>query len=70
MATQKDTSSHDLSALVKYKPSKWYTKLLNKSSSKSLYNTRLIAQEYEPNPNWHMPQIEPSEIYDLPMFKF
>ena len=33
-------------------------------------NTRLIAQEYEPDVNWRMPEIEPSKIYDLPMFKF
>lgn len=42
----------------------------NSSSSTSLYNTRLITQEYESDVNWRMPKIKPSKIYDLPMFKF
>lgn len=72
MDSQKGLStSYDLSYDVKYKPIKWYTHFLsNSSASKSLYNTRLITQEYEPDVNWRMPEIEPSKIYDLPMFKF
>lgn len=72
MDSQKGLStSYDLSYDVKYKPSKWYTHFLsNSSASKSLYNNRLITQEYEPDVNWRMLEIEPSKIYDLPMFKF
>lgn len=71
MDSQKNNSSYDLSVDVKYKPSKWYTKLLSQSASrKDIYNTRLITQEYEPDVNWRMPEIEPSKIYDLPIFKF
>ena len=71
MASQNNKSSYDFSADVKYKPSKWYKHFLSQSSSsKSIYNTRLVAQEYEPDVNWRMLEIEPSKIYDLPMFKF
>ena len=71
MASQNNTSSYDLSADVKCKPYKWYKNLLSQySPSNSLYNTILVAQEYEPDVNWRMPEIEPSKIYDLPMFKF
>lgn len=72
MDSQKRLStSYDLSSDVKYKPSKWYKNFLsNSSSSTSLYNTRFITQEYESDVNWRMPKIEPSKIYDLPMFKF
>jgi len=71
MASKNNKSSFDLSTDVKYNPSKWYKHFLSRYSlSKSLYNTRLVAQEYEPDINWRIPEIEPSKIYDLPMFKF
>jgi len=70
MASQKNTSSHDLSALAKYKPSKWYKRLLSQSSHKPLYNTGLFVQEYEPDPNWQMPTIPASDIYDISIFQF
>ena len=70
MAAPTDSSSHDLSTLATYKPTKWYKKLLSQSSNKPLYNVRLLAQEYEPNPNWKMPQVPASDIYDIPLFQF
>jgi hypothetical protein len=63
-------SSYDLSSDAKFKKSTWLKRILSSSSSNPLYNTRLLAQEYEPDVNWSMPEIEPSKIYDLPMFKF
>ena len=72
MDSQKGLStSYDLSSIVSYKPSKWYKHFLsNSSESKSLYNSRLVVQGYESDVNWRMPEIEPSKVYDLPMFKF
>lgn len=63
-------SSYDLSSEAKFKKSSWFKRLLSSSSSDPLYNTRLLAQEYEPDVNWSMPEIEPSKIYDMPMLKF
>jgi hypothetical protein len=70
MDSHRPNSHYDLSSDAKFKKSSWFKRILGSSSSDPLYNTRLIAQEYEPNANWTMPEIEPSKIYDLPMFKF
>jgi hypothetical protein len=70
MASQKNPASHDLSALAKYRPSKWYTKFLIQSGNKPLYNVRLLAQEYEPDPNWRMPEFPASDIDDISIFRF
>lgn len=70
MASQNDSTSHDLSDMTTYKPSALFRKLLSRSSNKPLYNSRLLCQEYEPDPNWRMPEIPASEIYDLPLFQF
>jgi len=40
MASSKDSSSHDLSKVAKYKPSTFLSKLLSTSSNKPLYNSR------------------------------
>jgi hypothetical protein len=39
-------------------------------SNKPLYNVRLLAQEYEPDPNWKMPEVPASDIYDISIFQF
>jgi hypothetical protein len=70
MDSRKPNSHYDLSSDAKFKKSSLFKRILGSSSFDPLYNTRLIAQEYEPNANWTMPEIEPSKIYDLPMFKF
>jgi hypothetical protein len=70
MASQKDSSSHDLTSLAKYRPSKWYTKFLSQYANKPLYNVRLLAQEYEPDLNWRMPEVPASDIYDISIFQF
>lgn len=45
----------------------WLAKIMNKNDKDSIYNTRVISQEYDPQPNWTLPEIK---IYNLPMFKF
>lgn len=63
-------SKEDMKRLTTYKPSKWYKNLLSRSSHSTLYNDKLIQQDYEPDPNWEMPKVPASEIYLLPVFQF
>jgi hypothetical protein len=78
MASQKGSPSHSLSGysaneldkLRTYKPTKWYKNLLSQSQHKALYNEKLLTQEYEPDPNWKMPKVPASEIYNLSVFQF
>lgn len=60
----------DMKRLTNTKPSKWYKNILSQSSHKPLYNDKLIHQDYEPDPNWEMPKVPASEIYQLPVFQF
>lgn len=48
----------------------WLTKYINKENKDVLYNTRVIAQEFEPQPNWTLPNIDIEKIYKMPMFHF
>lgn len=70
MASSKNSLSKELSAHTQYKPSKWYKNLLSQSTHKPLYNEKLFAQEYEPDPNWQMSKIPANEIYSLSVFQF
>ena len=65
------SNSFDFSADMKApKKTNWIGRTLNKSQSEPLYDTSVVVQEFTPNPNWKLPQISPSKIYDLPMFNF
>lgn len=44
--------------------------MLSQSAKKPLYNVRLLAQEYEPDPNWKMPEVPAFDIYDISIFQF
>jgi hypothetical protein len=48
----------------------WLNKLVNKTKNEPLYNSRIISQEFDPQPNWFLPEIDVEKIYDLPMFRF
>jgi len=63
------SSSFDFSVDMKAsKKTNWIGRILKKS--KPLYDTRVVVQEFTPNPNWQLPCISLNKIYDLPMFKF
>jgi hypothetical protein len=78
MASQKGSPTHSLSGysakeldnMRTYKPTKWYKNLMSQSQHKALYNEKLLTQEYEPDPNWKMPKVPASEIYNLSVFQF
>ena len=46
------------------------SKYLNRPSSIKLYDESIISQEFEPQPNWTLPEIDIDTIYRLPTFQF
>ena len=48
----------------------WLNKLVNKTTNEPLYSSRIISQEFDPQPNWFLLEIDVEKIYDLPMFRF
>lgn len=45
-------------------------KYMNKSSEEKLYDGKVIVQEFEPQPNWTLPEIEINKLYKIPAFQF
>lgn len=65
------SSSFDFSTDMKAsKNTNWSGRILNKSQSEPLYDTRVVVQEFTRTPNWKLPHISPNKIYELLMFKF
>ena len=56
--------------IAKQKRWSFLNKYLYKFSEEKLYDENVLVQEFEPQPNWTLPEIEVDKLYKIHAFQF